>query len=213
MKYLILVFALWSLALRSQESCAQTPQDTLINYYLKVAKKNVEEKKYNEANDVFKKIFALKTPVPDELAYYYGVTLLNLKKYSQSKHALNKYLELQGTQAPLSAKALEALEEVDCKETGYHDEYIECDLCYGDSTLDVNCRQCKGKGIEICPVCKGSGVATSSTSFGSSYHTCQRCAGEKIVKCTSCKGKLKEKIVCYNCNGKGRKKIRRKCEE
>ncbi len=211
MKYFIVVIIFFSLLYTSQLSFAQTPKDTLTNYYLEVAKGKVEEKKFTEANDIFKKIFALKNPVPDELAYFYGYTLLNLKKYSQSRTALNKYLELQGQEGPLSHKAREALEEADCQETGYKDGSIECDVCFGDSTLEINCRQCKSKGIEVCPLCKGSGVTTSSNNFGNSYHTCQRCAGEKIVRCTLCKGNLKEKVICYNCNGKGRKKIRRKC--
>ncbi len=211
MKYLISVFIFCSLIFQRQVSYGQSPKDTLANHYLEIAKGKVEEKKFTEANELFKKIFALKTTVPDELAYFYGYTLLNLKKYSQSRSALNKYLELQGYNGPLSYKAREALEEADCWETGYKDAFVECDVCYGDSTLEINCRQCKGKGVEICPVCKGSGVATTTTNFGNSYHTCQRCAGEKLVKCTTCKGKLKENIICYNCNGRGRKKIRRKC--
>lgn len=211
MKYLILVFIFCSLTLGKQLCYGQSPKDTLAAHYLKTAKAKMEESKYSEANDLFKKIFALKTPVPDELAYYYGYTLLHLKKYSQSRTALTKYLELQGDKGPLSRKAREALEETDCMETGYKDDFIVCDVCYGDSTLEINCRHCKGKGVELCPICKGSGVATTSTNFGNSYHTCTRCAGEKIVRCTVCKGALKEKIICYNCNGKGRKKIRRKC--
>ncbi len=211
MKYLILVFSLTYMMFTPWVSYGQSPKDTLANHYLEIAKNKVEEKKFTEANEFFKKIFALKTPVPDELAYFYGYTLLHLKKYSQSRAALTKYLELQGSNGPLSHKAREGLDEADCLETGYKDSFIACDLCYGDSTLDINCRQCKGKGTELCPVCKGSGVATVPTNFGSSYHTCQRCAGEKIIRCTVCKGKLKEKIICYNCNGRGRKKIRRKC--
>ncbi len=211
MKQLVLVFIFCYLIFSNHVSFGQTPKDTLVRYYLEIAKKKADEKKFSEANEVFKKIFALKTPVPDELAYYYGYTLLNLNKYTQSRSALNKYLTLQGENAPLSNLAHQAIEKADCQETGYHDVYIECDICFGDSTVEIVCRHCKGKGIEICPLCKGSGVATSSNSFGNSYHTCHRCAGEKIIKCTVCKGKQKEKIICYNCNGKGRKKIRRKC--
>ena len=192
-------------------SFGQTPNDTLTNHYLELAKQKVEEKKFSEANDIFKKIFALKSPVPDELAYFYGYTLLNLNKYSQSRVALNKYIVLQGDQGPLSHKATEALIKLDCIETGYYDVFMECDICYGDSTTEIACRHCKGKGIEICPLCKGSGVATASNNFGNTFHTCHRCNGEKIIKCTVCKGTLKEKIICYNCNGKGRKRIRRKC--
>ena len=211
MKHIIVVVGVCCLFLSSQWCYGQTPKDTLVNHYLGIAKQKIEEKKFTEANDIFKKIFALKAPVPDELAYYYGYTLLNLNKYTQSRSALNKYLELQGTNGPLSQKAQEALTRADCKETGYHDVYMQCDVCYGDSTTEIACRQCKGKGIEICPLCKGNGVVMSATNFGTSYHTCHRCAGEKIIKCTVCKGTLKEKIICYNCNGKGRKKIRRKC--
>lgn len=212
MKYLILVVTFCMLMFHHQVSFGQSPKDTLARYYLRIAKEKIDENKLNEANDVFKKIFSLKTPVPDELAYHYGYTLLKLKKYSQCRTAFNKYLKLQGNEGPLSRQAMDGLIEADCQETGYRDAYIACDVCFGDSTLEINCRQCKGKGVEICPVCKGSGVATTSTNFGSNYHTCHRCNGEKIVKCTVCKGKLKETIICYSCNGKGRKKIRRKCE-
>ena len=192
-------------------SYGQNPKDSLLNQYLKTAKTKVEEKKFTEANEIFKKITALKIPVPDELAYFYGYTLLNLKKYAQGKSALTKYIELVGTNGPLSQKAIEAIETIDCQETGYKNISIECDICYGDSTLEIACRHCKGKGIEVCPLCKGTGVATTNTNFGTSYHSCQRCAGEKIIWCSVCKKTLKEKIICYNCNGKGRKKIKKKC--
>jgi hypothetical protein len=210
-RLLVITFLFCCLFFSNRSSFAQNPKDTLISYYMKIGKEKVAEKKFSEANDYFKKIFALKTTVPDEFAYFYGYTLLNLKKYTQGRNALYKYLDLQGDKGIYSQKAYEALEQADCQETGYKDVFVECDICYGDSTLEINCRHCKGKGIEICPLCKGSGVATTSTNFGSSYHTCHRCAGEKIVKCTVCKGHLKEKIICYNCNGKGRKKIRKKC--
>ncbi len=192
-------------------SFGQTAKDTLVNSYLEVAKTKIEAQKFTEANDIFKKIFALKAPMPDDLAYYYGFTLLNLKKYAQSRVALSKYLELQGEQGPLSLKAKEALLLADCKETGYYDDSIECDICFGDSTVDIACRNCKGRGIEVCALCKGTGVVTSGTNFATTYRTCQRCAGEKIIKCTVCKQTLKEKIICYSCNGKGRRKIKRKC--
>ncbi len=203
MKYCLLVVSLFicCFIFSNQSSFGQNnPKDTLTRYYLKIAKGKIDEKRFSEANDLFKKIFALKTTVPDELAYHYGYTLLNLKKFTQGKNAIYKYLDLQGDTGAYSQKAYAALEEADCLETGYKDIFMECDVCYGDSTLDITCR-----------LCKGTGVATTSSNFGNSYHTCHRCNGEKIVKCTVCKGHLKEKIICYNCNGRGRKKIRKKC--
>jgi DnaJ-class molecular chaperone len=211
MKYLVIIGCIFYWLATGHVAQAQSPRDTLANHYLEIAKGKVEEKKYAEAQEIFKKIFSLKATVPDELAYFYGVTLLNLKKYSQSRTALNKYLDLQGKDGPLSHKAEEALIRVDCEETGYRDAYMVCDVCYGDSIQEITCRICKGKGIEMCPTCKGSGVSTSTNSFGTSYHTCNRCAGEKIIRCTTCKGERKEKIVCYNCHGKGHLRIRRKC--
>lgn len=211
MKHFVWAFSFCCLLLSNQVSFGQIPKDSLVNRYLGIAKRKIEEKQFSEANDVFKKIFALKSSVPDELAYFYGYNLLKLNKYTQSRAALRKYLDLQGDKGPLSQKALEALLELDCKETGYHDISVQCDVCYGDSTTEIACRNCKGRGTEICPLCKGYGVVTTPTSFGNNYHTCHRCAGEKIIKCTVCKGTLKEKIICYNCNGKGRKKIRKKC--
>ena len=207
----VIILCFYFLVISNRVANGQNPKDTLANYYLEIAKGKVEEKKFTEANEIFKKIFSLKSTVPDELAYFYGFTLVNLKKYTQGKNALNKYLTLQGTNGPLSHKAIEAIEKADCLETGYKDQYIECDVCYGDSTVEIACRHCKGKGVEICPLCKGSGVAISSNTFGSNYRSCNRCLGEKIIKCEVCKKTLKEKIICNNCSGQGRKKIRRKC--
>jgi hypothetical protein len=211
MKYFVLVFSFCCMLFSHTSFGQLVPKDSLAKNYLAIAKKKMAEKKYAEANDIFKKIFSFRSAMPDELAYYYGYNLLNLNKYTQSRAALNKYLVLQGDNGPLSQKAKEALLEIDCKETGYHDVTIECDVCYGDSTTEIACRNCKGRGTEICPLCKGNAVVMTPTNFGINYHTCHRCAGEKIVKCTVCKGTLKEKIICYNCNGRGRKKIRRKC--
>jgi len=211
MKKYLSVFIVLILMFNSLRTLAQLNGDTLMNYYFNLAKTKMDSKRFSEANDVFKKIFSLKTPAPDELAYYYGFNLLQLNKFAQSRTALNKYLELQGTNGPFSKAALEALEIADCKETGYRDIYMLCDICYGDSAISVSCRHCKEKGFELCPLCKGNGVSMSTGNFGTTFQTCPRCNGEKIVKCTVCKGTLKEKIICYSCNGKGRKKIRRKC--
>ncbi|HSZ24466.1 MAG TPA: hypothetical protein VK766_02045 [Cytophagaceae bacterium] len=211
MRYFVFVCTLFHLIFSNDVSYGQLPKDTLAKRYFASAKVKIEENKFSEANDFFKKIVTLQVPVPDELAYFYGYTLLHLGKYPQSKAALHKYLVLQGDTGKFSVKAKESLELLDCKETGYKDVYVVCDVCFGDSTIEIHCRSCKGRGIEICPVCKGNGVVTTSNNFGNNYHTCHRCAGEKIIRCTACDGKLKEKIICYNCNGSGRKKIRKKC--
>ena len=190
---------------------AQNPSDTLVFFFVTQGKKQLEDKKYKEALESFKRVFALKSAVPDEVAYYYGYALLHLSNFSQSKAALKKYIELQGRNGLLYDKTLEALEEADCKETGFKDAFILCDICFGDSTITIGCRTCKEKGYEVCPLCKGNGVVLSASSFGNTYRTCHRCAGEKIIKCTTCKSSLKETLMCYSCSGKGRKKIRKKC--
>ncbi len=189
---------------------AQVAKDSLVSVYFNAAKTKIVEEKYDDANSYFKKIFALKSPVPDELAYYYGYNLLKLKKYVQSREAILKYIKLKGEKGTLYTEALSALDELDCAETGYKEVEVECDLCHGD-TLIIECSRCRGIGKEVCPICGGTGVAVSAGNFGTNYHTCHRCNGNKIVTCSVCDGLGKVMEICRKCRGKGKVKEKKKC--
>lgn len=76
---------------------------------------------------------------------------------------------------------------------------ISCQLCNGrgriTKTVYVNCTTCKGNGY-------------ISTFFGLFKNVCPDCYGKKQIskkqehKCSKCNGS--GKIICYNCNGKGK---------
>jgi|JI10StandDraft_1071094.scaffolds.fasta_scaffold979547_2 hypothetical protein len=192
--------------------CALAQRDSIALSYLRAAKTLTLEKKNLEAHQKFKKLFSLKKVIPNEAAYWYAVNLLELKKNGQSKAAFKKYLKLTGDTGEYYSPARQYLSVLDCQETGYKEVIITCEICYGDTIL-VECSNCKGKGIEVCPVCRGNGVVSTQGPLGRTFHTCQRCNGEKVVTCSVCKGDRKVRDLCKSCGGTGKLKVKRKCED
>jgi hypothetical protein len=179
---------------------------------LNSAKTLIQEKKNQEAHQKFKKLFSLKKVIPNEAAYWYALNLYELRKNGLSKTAFKKYLKLTGDTGTYYSSTKNYMALLDCQETGYKEVIITCEICYGDTIL-VECTNCKGKGIEVCPVCRGNGVVSTQGPMGRTFHTCQRCNGDKVVTCSVCKGDRKVRDLCKSCGGSGKLKIKRKCED
>lgn len=189
--------------------------DSLVQVYFKEARQNISEKNYGAAKNSFNKLFNLKTTLPDEVAYFYGVTLLNLKNYLKAKAAFEKYISLTREKGQFYNDSKKFIAEADnhickiCNNTGMTEEIDSCSVCIGTGKTFEACQSCKNHSIELCAACAGKGVITTKTSFGSSYQACKSCEGNGYVSCTVCGGTKKKTVYCSNCKGKGifRKKV------
>jgi hypothetical protein len=191
---------------------AQSENDSLLNVQYAEAKNFIDAKKFDNAYESFKKIFKLKTTVPDELAYFYGYTLINLNKYTAGKEALKKYISLKGDTGRYYKYSLHLLNLADCKETGSYFIEEQCAECHGEGSALMKCRTCNGKGKELCHTCGGAGVIKKKEDFGLSYNTCPKCNGNGDQRCSTCNGSGQEKTKCYVCDGRGKVKVKRECD-
>jgi hypothetical protein len=181
---------------------------------MKLGKRQVEIGAYKAADLTFRKVLNLRTFVPDELTYYYGNTLFQLRNYRLSQSFLSKYLELTDSTAPFydtttvllaivddKVRQIDACEE--CDENGYKIEELDCHVCSGDGIEIGPCDQCKGTGEEVCKVCLGEKVEIQRTSFGRRYVPCSNCDETGFVPCRKCKGEKILEYKCHECKGSG----------
>ncbi|HEX8547805.1 MAG TPA: hypothetical protein VF691_12640 [Cytophagaceae bacterium] len=199
------------LILFSFSASAQIKQDTLVKAYFLDAKKEIENKNYEKAQQTFKKIMSLHESMPDELAYFLGYTEMKLKKYKVARDAFNKYLSLTGPKGQFLGKTIEAIKAMDCEETGFYEERITCEECDGAGVEIIPCRGCKGKGKTFCMVCGGTGVSKTKNDFGDKYKTCPTCEGSGHADCQKCGGHKQEKANCYACDGTGKQRVKQSC--
>jgi hypothetical protein len=76
----------------------------------------------------------------------------------------------------------------------------------------VNCKDCHGKGREICYRCNGTGQGECSSCNGkgisyavSGAYTCNQCNGRGVARCSSCNGQP-DRGDCQTCDGRGQVK-------
>lgn len=190
-------------------SNAQSKKDSIAGEYLIQIRKQIEEKDYNNANLTLKKLFAMKTTLPDEVAFRYAEVQLGLGNYSKAKEAFYKYIDLTDGKGEFveEAKMLIELSEAKickkCNNTGITIVTDTCAFCNGKGKQEIACEACHGRGLEFCPSCKGQGVVYKTSTFGGVYQTCTLCSGKGIVKCRRCDGSGKEIKFCEHCKGKG----------
>jgi RecJ-like exonuclease len=191
---------------------AQDTPDSLMNLLYGQAKHHIDKKNYQAANETFKKILNLKTTVPDELAYFYGYTLVNLNKYTLGKQFLKKYIDLRGDTGRYYNYASDMMNLADCKEVGSYFIEEKCAECEGSGKTMVTCRTCNGRGNEICTLCGGIGAIRKRDNFGDTFSTCQKCEGKGDYLCTNCHGDKEVKARCFVCDGKGKVRIKKECD-
>lgn len=209
MKYvLILLIGLFS----NQVLFAQE-NDSIVKGFVDQIKENISQNNFKEAQELLKKVFNLQVPVPDEMAYFLGVTQFNLKKSTSAKESLKKYVALSGEKGSFYHESLRLLREIDCLEKGSYETEIVCLECGGEGASEIPCRTCRAKGKTICNICGGNGVMQQKDNFGTKYLSCTKCSGSGIASCNVCEGTKKENIRCYYCQGNGKTKIKRSCNE
>ena len=203
-----------------QVANAQTNKSdtTQARLYYEQAQKLMIAGKYIQAEVLFVKIFKMDVLLPDEICYYYGKTLFEVKKYAQSKSFIEKYIRLKGKGGDYYLQSLQLeldIEKATNPQAPKHCENVlrdTCHQCRGSGLAFQSCTRCEGHGKIICDLCKGNKVNIESTSFGERYFTCSRCQGMGVVECPVCEGTRQEKRKCANCRGKGMAYYRRACK-
>jgi TolA-binding protein len=211
MKHLVLVF-LFLLSWNVFAHNHQVQYDSLVDVYFSAAKKYMQEKQYDSAHTQFKELFKLKSTIPDDAAYYYGLNQLGRGNYKQAQVGFEKYIRLRGDQGMYFDSSLYYIAQSQCFEKGYVEVKEECTVCHGTSESKVKCTKCKGVGKEYCSMCSGSGVVISKTNMGDSYQKCTKCQGTGITLCSTCNGTLLQNGNCPQCSGHGFITTRKACK-
>ncbi len=185
--------------------------------YYEQAQKLIENKKFNQAEVLFVKIFKMDVLLPDEICYHYAKTLFELKKYPQSKTFVEKYIRLQGENGEFILQSLQLELNLEKATNPTAPQYCEkiihdtCHLCQGSGAALQSCTRCESHGRIVCNLCQGNKVNIESTSFGERYFTCGRCKGSGVIACPVCEGSKKEKRKCGECQGKRFAFYKRRC--
>jgi tetratricopeptide (TPR) repeat protein len=188
------------------------------NAYYDQAIKLIHQQKYIQAEILFVKIFKMNVVMPDDICYYYGKTLFELKKYTQAQSFLEKYNRLKGDRGEFYLNSLQLLLNIEKATNPDADKscekivYDTCHMCHGKGTALLSCTRCEAHGKIICDLCKGNKVTIEYTSFGERYFTCSRCSGNGVIVCPVCEGTKMEKRKCTNCFGQKFAYYRRSCE-
>ncbi len=189
------------------------------NAYYKQAIKLIDQQKYLQAEILFIKIFKMNVVMPDDICYYYGKTLFELKKYTQAQSFLDKYNRLKGDKGEFYLSSLQLLLDIEKATNPHADKSCEkivldtCHVCHGKGVAFLSCTRCEGHGKIICDLCKGNKVTIEYTSFGERYFTCSRCSGTGVIACPVCEGTKLEKRKCTNCYGQKFAYYRRSCDK
>lgn len=229
-KYLFCLFVTLSLALpnvsRAQtlDSGDQTGnfyvrqiQQPVVNekveQYMKLARSQMDEGHYEDANITFRKILSLNEVLPTNLSYLFAETLFMIGQYENSQNFLDKYLSLSGKAGDYYEQSLELEQLLQAKK----DSIISCELCnrkgyrltpcltcmQTGKTIQT-CHYCRGKGLTTCTVCTGKGVIISDNTFGEKkYQSCYNCNGKGYVHCPLCHGTKTLEKNCHVCGGDG----------
>ena len=211
MKQLILIILL-AISSSIFARTTQIEYDSLVDVYFASAKKYMELKKYDSAHVAFKNLFKLKSTIPDDAAYYYGLNQFYRTKYKPAQQGFEKYIRLRGDKGSLFDSSIYYIARAQCFEKGYIEIKEECNLCHGTSQSKIKCLKCKGVGKEYCSICSGSGVIISRSNFGDSYQKCYKCEGTGITLCSVCNGTTFQDGDCPQCKGKGYILLRKDCK-
>lgn len=201
------------LTLITQALSAQTNKDSLVNVYMNDLRTHLTNKEYNAANKDLGKLAALKTTLPDEVAFYYAVVQYQAGNRDKARAGFTKYLLLTGNTGGFSDSSHVYLKMIDCESLGYYEVDEDCRLCHATGELEIRCMLCEGTGKEYCSICNGNGVSIVHSAMGDRYQDCTTCKGTGLVLCSVCKGTLKRKTLCTSCHGKRFVKVRLRCND
>lgn len=159
---------------------AQNPGDARVLKMMDDGVAQMERGAYAEAEKSFLFVLNNITPLPSEMAFYFGKNSYHLKKWKQSINWLNKYVQLKGTQGRFHSEARELLE---LAEAAYLEQHKQNKSTISSNDLSGGDYDCGGLNKMICPVCKGEGVILVKNPFDRRYKTCPYSAGEAYLTC------------------------------
>lgn len=206
----IVVLIVLGLFLQTGDAVAQYSQDSVLNVQMTNAINQMDQKQWLKADGLFRKMVSSKKTLPDDLAYYYGKTLYELRNFGKSKSYLEKYISDKGSEGQFysqSAALLAAMDPKVCKYcggTGNKKIEVTCPACQGKGEMIENCPFCQHTGHTICSVCGGDGVKKQTGKIGVNYSPCANCEGHGYVTCKACKGTKIFIKECSTCHRKGK---------
>lgn len=214
MKKLVFLFTVSFLLAFSFRLHAQgIPNLGQTDQWMKGALAAMERNDYQTANQIFRNLIDSGLPLPNEMPYYFALTLFELGQYDNSSNFLNKYFDLNGfngenydlaknLQQDLKGPIAEIKACQLCDNKGYRWE--TCPTCSGSKQIQQDCSYCRGVGVVGCSRCAGKGLITKRNIFNIvEYFECDRCSGKGRLDCPTCNGSLKEVSDCKTCGGIG----------
>ncbi|WMJ73734.1 hypothetical protein RCC89_11240 [Cytophagaceae bacterium ABcell3] len=199
------------------ESSAQVSSDSLLKLSLHGVRENIERNDYRTAMGEIKKVFKLGITLPDEVAYYYGLLLVEQGSPVKGKEALEKYVDLKGEKGEYYYSAKEYIQKAEaaicnkCNNTNIVYENSACFECDGSGKNAVTCKHCGGIGKNYCRSCNGSGITRSGSGFNEKFLSCTKCNATGIAECRHCTGTGESSSLCRICRGEGKKVFRNNC--
>ena len=162
---------------------------------------------YKSAEKVLRKALNLKEVLPDDICYFYGLSLSKLGNYEKGISFLIKYQELTKNKGAYSKSATELILEIGekvcvrCKGSNMYFSQDTCVTCLGKGNYEVQCIACKGTGKVVCNHCHGEKVKKTTNGLQVWYNDCNACHTQGWLVCVRCKGTLKENRKCNTCKG------------
>jgi tetratricopeptide (TPR) repeat protein len=180
---------------------AQNSREETVKRQLNIGKQLISEGNFDSATIVLKSAFIKNAVLPDELLYYYGLSLYRKGDLDQSKKLIDKFLNISNSQTKLLPQAKDLQRSID---TAIDATLTICTRCDGEGYHLHQCTKCEGRGEEKCEVCKGKGKVLIGNASGMKYGLCTTCMGDGLRTCVKCGGKKQVSEVCDVCKGKGK---------
>lgn len=193
-KYLIYI-SLFSIVLAVFATQHQSKKNEIEQALVKV-RQAFQEKKIEKGVLSLQKVIKMDTILPNEVAFFTGISLYHYKKYSQSEKAILRYLKLTDTTGIYYQESLNVLTQLWKKQS-----IDTCNLCVNYQALSsmLDCEKCLKEdlvlqklieedclenGMSLCEICKGEGIVIRTGALGNLvYQTCHKCHGEGYIPC------------------------------
>lgn len=195
MKKYIRYISLFSLLLFVFATEYQSKKDQIESELIKV-------RKAFQANEIEKgilplqKVIQMDTILPNEVAFFTGVSLYHYEHKPQSEKAILRYLKLTDSTGGYYQESIELLtklwsdQKIDtcnlCVNYQALSSFLDCDKCLKeDLALQKLIEEdCLENGMSLCEICKGEGIIIRTGALGNLvYQTCHKCHGEGYVPC------------------------------
>lgn len=152
---------------------------TDLNRRMDAGKEMMMAGQYDSADREFAIVLKNLTPLPSEMAYFYGRNSYHLGQYKRAINWLNKYIQLKGARGIHYEECVGYLQ---LAEKAYIDQRKTDALNASEELASVDF-DCGGMDKMLCPVCSGTGVVITPGAFDPVYKTCPYSKGEGFLTC------------------------------